>query len=184
MTVTLTGDDATRRHATAAAMPRPLTDTCRLLAVAGLLADPDPLDDLDLTLLSANVAEAAGAGTALISLVLNDVTVIVAGTTVPEPVAEGGGMPVEWTPCGVVAGSDRAVVIADLTADLVYGDTPLTLACGLRSYAGVPLRNADGLVIGTLAVLDATPDAFDHRLLPRLTAAAEEILPLLERRAR
>ena len=181
MTVTVTGDDAAKR---ATARPRPLTDPARLHAVASLLTDPDPLDDLDLTVLAANVAEATGARTALISLMLNDVTVIVAGTAVPEPLAEGGGMPVEWTPCGVVTGSDRGVMIADLAVDPVYRDTPLILACRVRSYAGVPLRDADGLVVGTLAVFDPAPRALGHEVLPQLKQLAERVTPLLERRRR
>ncbi|MET0422835.1 MAG: GAF domain-containing protein [Actinoplanes sp.] len=185
MTVILTGDDAARRQVTATvAAPRPLTDAARLRAVAGLLTDPNPLDDMDLTLLVAEVARSAGAQTVMVSLMLNDAAVTIAAAGLPEPLAEGGGLPVEWTPCGVVAGSDRPVAIGDLATDPVYRDTPLTLAFGLRAYAGVPLHNGCGLVVGTLAVLDSRPHAFGLPLLDRLTLDADNFTALLERRRR
>jgi CheY-like chemotaxis protein len=164
------------------ATPRPLTDPERLHSVSELLTDPDPLDDLDLTLIAANVAALTGAGAAAINLVLNDITLTLASTGLPDLLTEAGGIPIEWTPCGVVAGSNRAVVITDLAADPVFHGTPLTWAGGIRSYAGVPLHAPDGLVVGTLSVLDAAPIGFTTRTVRRLTMAAPELTRLLDRR--
>ncbi len=172
--------------ATAPRSPRtpPLTDPARLAAVAALLDDPDPIDEVDLTLAAANVAATAGARTAVVSLALNEATLAVAGIGLPDLIAEAEGMPLEWTPCGTVAGGDRAVAIEDLAVDPVHRDSPLTVRCGVRAYAGVPLRTAAGFVVGTLAVMDPAPIGFSARVVRRLTAAAPDVLRLVERRRR
>lgn len=55
----------------------------------------------------------------------------------------------------------RPLVIPDLLDDARFGDHPLvTAGPRLRAYAGAPLVDVSGAVLGTLAVLDTTPRAF------------------------
>jgi CheY-like chemotaxis protein len=161
---------------------RPLTDLDRLHAVAALLGAPEPVDDLTLTLLMSNVAEAAGCRTAATALVLNDTVVAAAAVGLPDLILEAGGVPIEWSPCGVVVGGDRPVLIRDMRNDPIFRDTVLSTLCGVRSYAAVPLRTEAGLVIGALTVMDTGPDRFTATTVRGLIATTPAVLEVLNRR--
>lgn len=161
---------------------RPLTDPARLHAVAALLGSPDPVDDLTLTMLMANVAEAAGCHTAVTKLALNDTLVVAAGVGLPDLILEAGGLPVEWSPCGVAVGGDRPVLMSDMHSDPIFRDTVMTTVCGVRSYAAVPLRTEDGLVVGVLAVMDPEPGKFGAGTVRGLINTAPAVMEVLNRR--
>lgn len=161
---------------------RSLTDPERLSAVAALLGDPDPVDELDLAMLVANIAETIGVRTAAAKLVLNDAVLTLASVGLPDLVVEAGGMPVEWTPSAVTAGTDRPVVSPDLRADPVYRDIAMATICGIRSYASVPLHDRNGFVIGVLAAMDPEPGRLPGDVAEVLNAAAPAVMDLVDRR--
>ncbi len=81
----------------------------------------------------------------------------------------------------VVAAPQAPLVIEDLSADPRWATHPLVQGePRLRMYAGAALRNADGLVVGTLALLDtqaAAPwTAAQHRTLQDLALVASRTL--------
>ena len=53
--------------------------------------------------------------------------------------------------------SDGVMVVPDALLDERFRDNPVVLDMGLRFYAGVPLRTADGHNIGTLCIYDLKP---------------------------
>ncbi|MFD0523005.1 response regulator [Paractinoplanes durhamensis] len=120
---------------------RPLNDPERLAAVARLLDEPDPVDELALAMEIANLAEATGAQSAAVGLVLDSTLQVVASVGLPDLIIEAGGVPIEWTPCGVLAGNDRPVLFDDLTRDPIFRDLPLVSLSDVRSYAGVPMHS-------------------------------------------
>jgi diguanylate cyclase len=60
--------------------------------------------------------------------------------------------------CAHSVHSGRLLVVEDTHRDLRFADNPLvTGAPFIRFYAGVPLRSSEGLVLGTLCVIDSKP---------------------------
>jgi transcriptional regulator with GAF, ATPase, and Fis domain len=64
--------------------------------------------------------------------------------------------PIQGTPCEAVISEQRLVVVPERVIDL-YPDDPDLPEQGAVSYMGMPLRDADGTVLGNLAVLDSRP---------------------------
>jgi PAS domain S-box-containing protein len=72
--------------------------------------------------------------------------------------------PIDGTPCENVITGGRLVHYPDRMGEL-YPHDPDVRALGVRSYMGVPLRDADGTVMGHLAVMDTKPLPPEPRLL-------------------
>lgn len=161
---------------------RSLTDRERLASVAALLGTPEPVDELELSLLVGNIAEAAGVQAAAAKLVLNDAMLMLASVGMPDVVTEAGGVPVEWTPSGVAAGMNRPIAVDDLRSDPVFRDMAMATVCGFRSYASVPLHDAQGLVVGTLAVMDPAPGRLPAGIIDLLRASETAVMNLISRR--
>jgi len=81
-----------------------------------------------------------------------------------------------------VTGGDRPVVFADLRNDPIYRDTPTAAVCGIRSYAGVPMHDAGGLVVGALTVMHTEPGRFTGATVRGLIATESVVMRLVERR--
>lgn len=73
------------------------------------------------------------------------------------------GLEAEQTPrehafCAHAIGMTRPLVVNDATQDQRFSDNPLVYGPpNIRFYAGVPIRTAAGLAIGTLCALDTKP---------------------------
>ncbi|GAA0579306.1 hypothetical protein GCM10010172_75280 [Paractinoplanes ferrugineus] len=161
---------------------RALTDPARLAAVARLLDEPDPVDELSLAMEIANLAEATGAPSAAVGLVLDTTLQNVASVGLPDLIVEAGGAPVEWTPCGVLAGTNRPLLFDDLSADPIFKDIPMVTFSAVRSYAAIPLHSPEGLVVAAMAVMDTAPRRFSGRTLDTLLAAAPRVMRLIDKR--
>ena len=73
--------------------------------------------------------------------------------------------------------------IADLTQDARFSAHPLVSAGPrLRAYAGAPLVDAHGVVLGTLAVFDTTPREFSAAQLHSLRDLADLVMCALRER--
>src|SRR5690606_20982634 len=68
------------------------------------------------------------------------------------------------TPCEAVVDGPRVVHVPDRVLEL-YARDPDIAAMGAASYLGVALRDADGAVLGHLAVLDREPLPEDPQVL-------------------
>jgi CheY-like chemotaxis protein len=161
---------------------RALTDPQRLAAVARLLDEPDPVDELSLAMEIANIAEATGARTAAVGLVLDSTLQNLASVGLPDLIIEAGGAPIEWTPCGVMAGTDRPVLFDDLSADPIFKDVPMATMSGVRSYAAIPLHSPEGLVVAAMAVMDTAPGRFTGATVDTLRGAAPRVMKLIDKR--
>lgn len=84
--------------------------------------------------------------------------------------------------CDEVVRTGRPSVLHQIPAHLSHGPTALG---GFRSYLGVPLRGREGLVIGTLCLLDYHPRTVTDQHAAQLSAfatIAEDQLDLVRRR--
>ena len=92
--------------------------------------------------------------------------------------ALAGGLPMQMpTPlvyCGIVAGTDDALVVPNRHLDHRFDGNPILDVVGLPFYTGVPLHDRDGAVIGAFCVLDNRPHDADYVALPDLRRMAAE----------
>ena len=83
---------------------------------------------------------------------------------------------------GEIVETGAALVIGDAASDEDRSAHPWVAGAGVRFYAGVPLMAADGVTLGTLAVMDSSPRTADADLIDGLGEAAAVLLPHLQRR--
>ncbi len=77
------------------------------------------------------------------------------------------------------------MVVLDAQKDVRFKDSPLvTGSTHIRFYAGAPIIVPDGLVLGTLCIIDTVPrDAFSHDEIAQLTSLAEAASTLIQKKA-
>ena len=98
------------------------------------------------------------------------------------------GLNVPQTPrdhsiCAYAIQQADPLIIPDATLDPRTLDNPLvTGAPGIRLYAGVPLRTADGQALGTLCVIDTRPRGLSDQQLADLVALARQAQAQLQLR--
>lgn len=89
--------------------------------------------------------------------------------------------PREGSLCRHVVDGDMAVVVADTHLDARFVTHPLVLeAPYIRFYAGVPLKNREGIILGTLCVTDSVPHSFNANQLTTLKLLAAQVMSFLE----
>lgn len=81
--------------------------------------------------------------------------------------------------CGHVVADARTLVVPDLTRDLRFAGNPVVQGKGLRFYAGAPLRDSDGLSIGTLCLLDVDARTISKREVRLLESMAADLMEAL-----
>lgn len=86
-----------------------------------------------------------------------------------------------------LAQPDELLVVPDATADQRFADNPLvTGPDGIRFYAGAPIRNPHGMVLGTVCLIDHSPREITietERLLRHAAGQVEAILAAQARHA-
>ncbi len=83
--------------------------------------------------------------------------------------------PVEHSFCRFVVGTGRPLVVGDARTDPRTSGDPAIEAFHAAAWAGFPLEDADGMVLGTLCVMDHQPHDWtdsDLHLLATLAVAA------------
>lgn len=93
--------------------------------------------------------------------------------------------PIEQAVCANALDRDDLLEIADLTQDARTKDNALvTPDDGIRFYAGAPLRTDDGLVLGTLCVIDnqPRPDGLTDLQRDGLMALGRQVMQLIDMR--
>jgi len=100
----------------------------------------------------------------------------------------GVGTPVRETPrsvsfCAHTLRSARTLIIPDATQDDRVKDNPAVIGPpGVRFYAGAPIVEADGHVLGTVCVIDTTPKSLSAIQIAALEALARHAMALMEMR--
>ncbi|WP_420236513.1 ATP-binding protein [Telmatobacter bradus] len=89
----------------------------------------------------------------------------------------GASQPLTASACQWVIESGEPLLIADAARNPHFSPTgiPLPGASACRSYVGVPLLSDDRKTIGTLAMLNTTPDQFRPDHLPLLEIMAHQV---------
>lgn len=83
--------------------------------------------------------------------------------------------------CRHAVDSDCAVVVPDTWLDARFVTHPLiTGAPYIRFYAGAPLKNREGIVLGTLCVTDTEPHSFSAEQVTTLKLLAALVMAFLE----
>lgn len=90
--------------------------------------------------------------------------------------------PIEAAFCAHALRSSELLEVTDAHLDRRFADNPLVLGAPyIRFYAGMPIRDPAGIVLGTLCVIDIQPrqlDAQQRENLMRLARLAEQLLVL------
>lgn len=85
-------------------------------------------------------------------------------------------LPRELSICGHVVANGKTLVVPDILRDLRFAGNPALRDKGVRFYAGAPLRDAEGSVLGTLCLLDAQPRTLSKREVRLLETLAEDVM--------
>lgn len=93
-----------------------------------------------------------------------------------DDVPAGTPQPRALSLCGHVVAASQALVVHDIARDARFAGNPALRGQRLRFYAGVPLRDAKGFVLGTLCLLDTRPRLFDAREKRLLQAMADDLM--------
>ncbi len=84
--------------------------------------------------------------------------------------------------CQQVIASRQVLVIPDTASDPTYASSLLAQRYRIRAYLGVPLIDAQGHCLGTLAVMDLVPRDFTHRDIQFLELTARWSMSEFERK--
>lgn len=95
---------------------------------------------------------------------------------------EGTEVPLDIAFCRYMLDNDQPFTVADAALDPRFADNPfVTGPANVRSYAGVPLRTADGFTIGSVCAVGSTARDFTAReqdILAELAAIAMDQIEL------
>jgi GAF domain-containing protein len=156
-----------------------LGDPARLRALEhlGLTADADErMDEL-----ADWVREALGVPVALVSLVHADVQVFPGMVGLPEPWASKRSTPLSHSFCQHVVRTAEPLVVTDAREHPMLQGNLAVPELGVVAYAGMPLTDEDGRVLGSLCAIDTEPRRWtdsDLTLLRRIAAACAAELRL------
>jgi GAF domain-containing protein len=141
------------------------------LSTPGLAVHLDPI--------CGDTAARLNAPVSLISMILDRTQVIVGSHGLEGWADQMRDVPAEWAICThtVLAGAPYRV--ADALTDPLHMDNPLLAATGLRSYAGVPLLDPNGQVLGAHCVLDVAARDLTDEELDVLRAGARRAMSIL-----
>ena len=89
------------------------------------------------------------------------------------------GLPLTHTFCGHTVAARRPLLVGDARSHPLLKDSPAIDELGLIAYAGFPLADVDGNVVGAVCAIDSAPHAWsadDTAILARLAALAAQQL--------
>ncbi|MHA8116050.1 EAL domain-containing protein [Kosakonia cowanii] len=83
--------------------------------------------------------------------------------------------------CSYVVDSGKVMVVLDTLREQRFAKHPLVVSSpGIRFYAGAPLINREGMVLGTLCVADTVPHSFSRNKIKRLEMLAGLVMAFLD----
>jgi signal transduction histidine kinase/PAS domain-containing protein len=132
--------------------------------------------------LAAVTARAAGAPTVMIHVVDGDHLRLAGGAGLPPDWDTSGRVPITSTLAGAVFAGQSPLIVADIgTDDRVPARAPAR-AAGFRSYAGYPIRDRDGLVVGVCAAMDTAIRRWQPEQLAGVAESARACGAFVEQR--
>jgi GAF domain-containing protein len=85
--------------------------------------------------------------------------------------------------CAHTLGNGRTLIVRDATLDPRFNDNPSVVGKpGIRFYAGAPIIEPDGHVLGTVCVIDTKPRSISLIQIAALEALARHAMALMEMR--
>lgn len=85
--------------------------------------------------------------------------------------------------CAHALQSIEPLIVADAAEDARFCANPYVLGTPfIRAYAGLPLADSQGHVLGTLCAIDTAPRAWSAKHIAELTALAQIVITLIEQR--
>ena len=132
-----------------------LSDPARIrsLARSGLTA----IADAQMEALAERVRRWVGAPVALVSLVQPDRQVFPGMAGLPEPWASTRSTPLTHSFCQYVVTSAEPLIVPDARAHPLLRDNRAVHDLGVVAYAGMPLTDESGNVLGSLCAIDVRP---------------------------
>jgi sigma-B regulation protein RsbU (phosphoserine phosphatase) len=146
------------------------------LARAGLTG---PALQRTIAALTELASEVIGVPVALVSLVEEDRQVFVGSHGLPEPWASRGGTGLSHSFCRLVVQDDAPLVVEDARRSERTADILAVQDLGVIAYAGTPLRDPDGFVLGSVCAIDDKPHAWsatELSLLERFNAVISGLI--------
>lgn len=150
-------------------------DRQRLSAVRGsglMVRDADPTFDRA----ARTVARATSAPVALVSIVGSARQHFVGQFGLDGELAQRRGSPISSSCCRLVVTDDAPVVVGDTAQHAVLGALPPIDGLRIGAYAGVPLRDGDGVTLGAVCAVAPGPRAWD----PDDVIALEDVASFLQ----
>lgn len=152
--------------------PRHLVDPDRVIALRdlGLTEASDP----DMERYVERVRAELGAPVALVSLVQIDQQVFPGASGLPAPWSERRASPLSHSFSQYVAERGEPLVIGDAREDPLVRDNPAVTEFGVVAYAGMPLTDDHGNVLGALCAIDGVPRSWSEDELRVLADLARD----------
>ena len=138
------------------------------LRQAGLSASADP----GMERFARLVADALGVPVALVSLVEADRQFFPGQVGLAEPWASGHQAPLAHSLCQRVAATGSPLVLADVRQSEQACGSAAVRDLGVIAFAGMPLTDSEGHVLGSLCAVDTQPRAWSPGELARLADLA------------
>ena len=140
----------------------------RLPAMTSLPAHPDAMFDQ----IAALVRRVLGVPTALVTLVDESQQVFPGAIGLPDPWQALRCTPLSHSFCQHVVTGGRPLVVRDARTDALLADNLAISDLGVIAYAGIPLADTDGTVVGSLCAIDSVPRQWTELQLANLTDLA------------
>ncbi|MEV4276467.1 GAF domain-containing protein [Actinoplanes xinjiangensis] len=133
----------------------------------------------DLDRIASHSAGRLHAPVSMVSILLDSAQLVIGRHGLPDTGTEIDGTPAEWSLCTQTVLAGRAYRVTDNTTDPLHADNPVLAMAGLRSYAGVPLIDDSGHVLGAHCVVDVTPRHFSEAEIAVLDEGAADVMRAL-----
>ncbi|GAB3775790.1 serine phosphatase RsbU (regulator of sigma subunit) [Nocardioides ginsengisegetis] len=120
---------------------------------------------------------------ALVTLIEESRQVFVGAAGLDEPVASTRETPLSHSFCQYVVSDESPLIVRDLREDDRLKDNPAIVDFGVVAYAGFPIKDQHGTVIGSLCALDTSPHEWTDQDLELLEDMASACSTELSERA-
>lgn len=97
--------------------------------------------------------------------------------------AHSGGLERALSVCSYVVHDDRELQVEDIARDPRFADNPRLQSAHLRFYAGVPLHDRHGMVLGSFCIMDTEPRSLAATEFALLHDMARQLQTTLSRSA-